>query len=1220
MQRKAFAEQNWIPNLPQSTMSEVVPNVPAPTSSGMSSLPTLGMNDPGDDFLSPDNLCGQNLLRLTARGSGIVAELLRLSTNIPEAFLGPDQTSDMEQLKYGRVLYDFQYLRAAEDFEKKLNDDVDLLDLDQEFQENHEEILKRFYNLFESIWKYWADMCKYIEDVKSGVYIQHSLADIVQDVNGKQLMCEVLYLYGVMLLLLEEKIPGTIREKMMIAIYRFYGVGMLENIEDVFKLCRNTGYVTNVKKPKNHPVAFFGRFPIDPDFVKLVLGALQGDDIYLMATSFPNPDHRSTRLAGQASMLYVILYFLPEVLDKAKPTMREVVDKHFNDNWVLPVYMGHLADLQKEWASHPAAKEALDNVLTVNFVKMLEGRNRELITSSIKELKFFLNEGVLQPDYLLDNMGDLLNCARSCNIAFRWRVLHRRCSDAKMRAIVEGGVSPQTVVTLLLNTSQFEFVLKDMLQDLLDAKEQAWTTGKADAAARMTELSEYFTGEKALTRVKRNEDMMAWFASLAKTVTDLSFDGDHATAIGRKIQKLCDALEEVERFEAIDTNAQIKAFLQEARDIFKTMIRTVNIKHEVLSHLEHISDASYAWVALGDYLNVFHEHVHRDPTSVVLLRATFLKTASILDVPLIRITAIDSADAVSVAEYYSSELVEFVRRVLEVIPVSVFKILSEIEQIQTHRMAPVPSRLEAKDLKDYAQLDLRFELSKATHHVSIFTEGILVMQRTLLGVIQIEPKSLLQEGLRRELVRLVTTAMHSDLHFKEMSNAEIYKQISKLAATLDGLKRSIEYLQDYIDIAGLKIYQQEMARVINYHTEQEANRYVKKKTFDGASRYQSRVIPIPRFSANTSNNKAAGEESVCINFMGQTMNALLYLTDPTRTIYVPECSAWFVHSAADVKKKAPTAEVCGLRTFSLLERALGVIGIRSLDRLFSFRAGHEFSAFLKFYATEVHPFRTMLDQIREVLFPEYRVVPNASKLYSNAIKKVEKLLLPLLKHIRKIGQGQLIRRQIAHLLQFSCQMDAQLLFQNLDALNAGIIADIRKHYRQPDKFPYPSDDNPLLGEVAQLAEACGLDDPMDKIYVTSQPLEGIPVLLFLFLIAYLPKMEYDENFGTLVRKKAAYPLDGVPLAVGLACLLRQFHPAVTRKLLAYLGQFVRTTIQQVCGEVDSKVVDIPLEVLNTLIFMDQLCHYTSVPRSSVHAFVPAFIFDRLDLHRHAGKK
>ncbi len=116
------------------------------------------------------------------------------------------------------------------------------------------------------------------------------------------------------------------------------------------------------------------------------------------------------------------------------------------------------------------------------------------------------------------------------------------------------------------------------------------------------------------------------------------------------------------------------------------MIRTVNIKSDVLNIMENISDMSYAWGTLGNYMEVFHDRIHRDPSSVVLLRATFLKTASILDVPLVRITTIDHPDAESVAEFYSSELVEFVRVVLEVIPVSVFKILSEIEKIQTHHV------------------------------------------------------------------------------------------------------------------------------------------------------------------------------------------------------------------------------------------------------------------------------------------------------------------------------------------------------------------------------------------------------------------------------------------------------------------------------------------------------------------------------------------------------
>ena len=98
-----------------------------------------------------------------------------------------------------------------------------------------------------------------------------------------------------------------------------------------------------------------------------------------------------------------------------------------------------------------------------------------------------------------------------------------------------------------------------------------------------------------------------------------------------------------------------------------------------------------------------------------------------------------------------------------------------------------------------------------------------------------------------------------------------------------------------------------------------------------------------------------------------------------------------------------------------------------------------------------------------------------------------------------------------------------------------------------------------------------------------------------------------------MRKKAVYPLDGVPLAVGLACLLKQFHPSTTRKLLSYLGQFVRTTVQTLFGanEIDLKAVDLPREVLNTLVFMNHFCHYASVPRTAVHAYVPPYIFDSI---------
>lgn len=79
---------------------------------------------------------------------------------------------------------------------------------------------------------------------------------------------------------------------------------------------------------------YFSRVPINPEFVNMVIGRLRSDDIYNQISAYPLPEHRSTALATQACMLYVILYFDPEILHNQQAKMREIVDKHFPDNWV----------------------------------------------------------------------------------------------------------------------------------------------------------------------------------------------------------------------------------------------------------------------------------------------------------------------------------------------------------------------------------------------------------------------------------------------------------------------------------------------------------------------------------------------------------------------------------------------------------------------------------------------------------------------------------------------------------------------------------------------------------------------------------------------------------------------------------------------------------------------------------------------------------------------
>ena len=66
-----------------------------------------------------------------------------------------------------------------------------------------------------------------------------------------------------------------------------------------------------------------------------------------------------------------------------------------------------------------------------------------------------------------------------------------------------------------------------------------------------------------------------------------------------------------------------------------------------------------------------------------------------------------------------------------------FVVLESIIDILTNKMEEVPIKLDKEKMKDYSQLELREQVSKLTNKISIFTEGMLLMKTTLVGVIKV---------------------------------------------------------------------------------------------------------------------------------------------------------------------------------------------------------------------------------------------------------------------------------------------------------------------------------------------------------------------------------------------------------------------------------------------------------------------------------------------------
>ena len=54
-------------------------------------------------------------------------------------------------------------------------------------------------------------------------------------------------------------------------------------------------------------------------------------------------------------------------------------------------------------------------------------------------------------------------------------------------------------------------------------------------------------------------------------------------------------------------------------------------------------------------------------------------------------------------------------------------------------------------------------------------------------------------------------------------------RLAALGEQMNGFQRSFEYIQDYVNIYGLKIWQEEVSRIINYNVEQECNSFLRTK-------------------------------------------------------------------------------------------------------------------------------------------------------------------------------------------------------------------------------------------------------------------------------------------------------------------------------------------------------------------------------------------------------
>eukprot|EP00792_Barthelona_sp_PAP020_P006485 TRINITY_DN3009_c0_g1_i1.p1 TRINITY_DN3009_c0_g1~~TRINITY_DN3009_c0_g1_i1.p1 ORF type:complete len:1166 (+),score=291.06 TRINITY_DN3009_c0_g1_i1:38-3499(+) len=1146
--------------------------------------------------LSKSNPCGFNLLQLCSRGNAILAELFRLSERIPSIFY-LDSKEDISL--YKKIIFDFSYLDKIDLYEYEIHSNPELSDIDTDFPQIHGTIIKRIFKLFESIAKYYQDLMGFIDEVQEGVFLQYSFENILQDGEMRQVLCESIYLFGCMLLLLDVHFPGVIRERIIISFYRYNGGSDLDNFNDVLHLCRRTDYdSTKVEQKKGYPEKFFNRFEIPKSLVRMVVGSLRSCDLYELLSAYPDADHRTVALSRQSAVLVVILYFDDSILNNDHSAMRSIVDKFFTDNWVISIYMGHLFDLQVQWRYYKAAKDALNNTLNGNLV-LLNDRYASEFEACIKELDDLLVEGVLSEEYVLSHIQPLIDIVRRSNVTLRYYLLTMNAYSSKYREKALGTMNKNQLLNLLLKTSELEHELIDIIERVLKTSEDRFAQLKKRASTAILELGTFFNGSSNLQGITKNDAIVKWSSDISNNI--LSVNMNDSMNASRTIDRLIFAIADIETKTSDVERSVPKQLRTDARDYLKKMHRILLVSKSNLTKIRIATDLSYAWRVLPVFVTLIQQRIEADAKLIIPLRSLFLKLVSVLDLPLMRITQSQSDDLVSVANVYSSMLLRFVKNILQIIPEAIFKHLNTIAQILQTELKPLESEIPRNSILDVAQTDVRFKLANLTNDVCVLARGILAMKKTFVGAVELNPKEMLLDGIKRELVKQISFCLN-DLVFNKKGN-DFDEVVAKVRNRLISLQTSLEYIQDYATLPGMHVWYTQYDRVVNFFVDKECSKFL---AISPSSAMYDDDLDIPIF--NHIDDR--------LSFVGRLVDILINPLLEDSTTFV-------LHHLAFMNRET-RAYVLGLHNLFDIINGLGQTMLNGIDRYLGFHTVAQLNIFYRKCLKRLDP------AVREgfsnawLSFYPLKCQPKHPKLYESIKNWTSVWYKRYTPYVMRMGINTLFRFLIRVETSYVSNSKALHLKNSLKVVNNALFRDFKEkieHKDSCDYFPGGSDDQPFNFEFLSLFKdmlSCvGLEDPLITISRLPPTFPFIEIILFGMLLHSLERLIVDPSWGTLVwDDKRWVTLDGTILAVGFGVILKQFHQGSSERFFGICFQYIRWLIFE--NETNQLRllnkkefgIDLPEECIKLCIFLQTMLLFGKFDVDSMFKSLPKMVFER----------
>ncbi|XP_062185489.1 uncharacterized protein LOC133889062 isoform X2 [Phragmites australis] len=1139
------------------------------------------MAEPGPSRPASSAADFPELLSFCARAEALIAELLLLSDRAPPQFA---------DRRFDNVLFDLRYFDSPGDLESRIEGDIELEALEDQLRESCGSYMQRFFFLLDGAVTYHEELCSYLNDLQEGLYVHCTLDGVLENNCACQLLVESMTLFGCMILLMEHKIGGLLRERLLVAHLRYERCFNYPNLERICDLCRqhvptpgwsassgSSAYssdIISVQKPED----LLGRFPFPEPVVDAVITCLRNGDVYNNVRFYPDPQHRTTALSLQAGHLYVLLFYSHGLLHSGL-AMREIVDRFFKDNWVVPIFLHFSVDLLVSWDAYKEAKLSLLSCLSPASIRDISLHHFTKVPQLLADLGIHIR--AINKNHVLDNSLSLLSVIRECNFTLRWLLLHRMTSDKKARDLVISVGSSQQVdegnlLQLLLKNAKLEFEVKQLHVELLNTRKSMWCEKRHDALECIKDLSQNYLGIWAASCKFKNKTVKDWLEHISSEVVSLNYTTIGSS--GRTIHRVLSTLKDIETLHQIKESMQIKQGFSKIQKNLHDMIKVLNLNQEALSIFSVITDAKYAWVYLTLFETLLKKNISQDPSQTLLLHTMFLKLQSWLSAPLQRIKQCKSPDLHCVSTYYSSKYAAKIFAVLGIIPVILLKISTAVDYGE--QSTYLVNRINKEALEELMQLDHQLCQARQAAKLCTISEGLQNMSKSFDDLIGLNLGGWLSQMIKKELaiqleakLKCLSSPTYVLLWINWISSIlnslltdDMESSLISLSNYMLSQMQRMEFLQDILHIDGSSIWQETLATVL----EQCAKREVLELM--GCMQKSANVVEQLNNASSSS------------TFFGNLLQYIVQLTNPSHSMFIEPMVGWF---------DAGGHELLGMRFFNLLELCVGQVGLACLDSLIHILIKQSMENTVKELCSLEE-----LSQLDDLLGPPMSIPLMGWSSYKHMVRTFHSSLGPLVEKLATIGQLQLVMNLISLKLRSACKIKASTITSVVEVLVPMLKGKLERGAEDQTARLF-------LHHIKEQQKFCGLLSPLQAIYISEDPPMFLARLLTLFSISQLSRYVLDVHLGNLTSPLKRSIADFSAVIIGLGTLLRQFDTFYMVQYIQFMVQYIRMAEAAFDVMTDTqKGTTHSSEAPKAVFWLMSLCKYMDISRDVVESCLP----------------